>query len=307
MNPLSEGKGVFANPKADSVFKNMFGTKKNEELTISLINSIIPNLNVVSVEFPNTELISGIADDRSARLDIFCTLASGERVIIEMQNARQIHFTHRMVFYASKVISTLDARRDGRWDYFFRDTYIIAFMSFNLDEEVAGSSADDPICCFRTVGRGSDVKLPGSTEYYFVQLPKFTKNESELCSITDFWLYSLVNAQEHEAMPENMSSNETFDRFYDGLLRAGFTKQQELDYLDDMTTQRDIYNQIQYGIQEGIAKGLSEGRAEGRAEGRVEGILAVARNMKKIGRPLEEIAQCTGLSMEEIGTLSTDK
>lgn len=96
MNPLSEGKGVFANPKADSVFKNMFGTKKNEELTISLINSIIPNLNVVSVEFPNTELISGIADDRSARLDIFCTLASGERVIIEMQNARQNHFTHRI-------------------------------------------------------------------------------------------------------------------------------------------------------------------------------------------------------------------
>jgi predicted transposase/invertase (TIGR01784 family) len=41
----------------------------------------------------------------------------------------------------------------------------------------------------------------------------------------------------------------------------------------------------------------------GRAEGRVEGILAVARNMKKRNKPIEEIIEDTGLTREEIENL----
>ena len=62
------------------------------------------------------------------------------------------------------------------------------------------------------------------------------------------------------------------------------------------------------GIEEGRAEGIAEGKAEGRAEGIAEGIAEgqnlekrqIAANLKKQGLPIEIIANCTGLSPEEI-------
>ena len=46
-----------------------------------------------------------------------------------------------------------------------------------------------------------------------------------------------------------------------------------------------------------------DGKDEGRAEGRAEGILEVARNLKRSGMSLDEIAKMTGLSLPEIDNL----
>lgn len=47
-------------------------------------------------------------------------------------------------------------------------------------------------------------------------------------------------------------------------------------------------------------EGWNEGRAEGRAEGRKEGMKDVARRMKQKGFSDSDIAQMTGLSVEEL-------
>ena len=61
------------------------------------------------------------------------------------------------------------------------------------------------------------------------------------------------------------------------------------------------------GIAEGRAKGIAEGRAEGiaegRAEGRTEALTETARKLKAMGLPAEQIAEGTGLSIEEIARL----
>ena len=61
------------------------------------------------------------------------------------------------------------------------------------------------------------------------------------------------------------------------------------------------------GLNEGLAKGLAEGLAEGHAQGLTEGRtnekLEIARKMKKSGRPLSEITEFTGLSVEAVETL----
>ena len=53
------------------------------------------------------------------------------------------------------------------------------------------------------------------------------------------------------------------------------------------------------GRAEGLAKGLAKGREEGLAKGREE----TARNMKAKGLPVDLIAECSGLSPEEISQL----
>ena len=53
----------------------------------------------------------------------------------------------------------------------------------------------------------------------------------------------------------------------------------------------------------GLAEGLAEGRAEGRAEGLAEAKLEDAQKMKSKGYPIADIAEITGLSIEEINNL----
>lgn len=51
---------------------------------------------------------------------------------------------------------------------------------------------------------------------------------------------------------------------------------------------------------EGMLKGRTEGRMEGRIEGRMEGKKEVARAALKKGFRFEDIAEITGLSLEEV-------
>ncbi|MFP3091129.1 Rpn family recombination-promoting nuclease/putative transposase, partial [Treponema sp. TIM-1] len=64
---------------------------------------------------------------------------------------------------------------------------------------------------------------------------------------------------------------------------------------------------LNHAREEGIQKGKREGIREGKREGIQEGIqkkaIEVARNLKKIGIPIDQIAQGTGLSVEDIAKL----
>ena len=71
----------------------------------------------------------------------------------------------------------------------------------------------------------------------------------------------------------------------------------------------DVAKQVWFedGFDEGLAKGheqgLAEGHDEGLAEGETKGKLEIARKMKTAGRPVGEIAEFTGLSMDTIEQL----
>jgi len=57
------------------------------------------------------------------------------------------------------------------------------------------------------------------------------------------------------------------------------------------------------GLAEGRAEGLAEGRAEGHAEGERSALQKTAQKMKQKGLPTTDIADITGLSIEEIENL----
>lgn len=58
------------------------------------------------------------------------------------------------------------------------------------------------------------------------------------------------------------------------------------------------------GLKEGREKGMAEGLAEGRAKGRAEGIklrsIEIAKQMLAKGISPETVAECTGLTAEEL-------
>lgn len=78
---------------------------------------------------------------------------------------------------------------------------------------------------------------------------------------------------------------EIFELLFNSAEIAKFTPEEKIKYEYDMTTERDIRNQIAYGREEGRA----EGRAKGRAEGRAEAIRLVTKALKDKGFSDEDI------------------
>ena len=76
-------------------------------------------------------------------------------------------------------------------------------------------------------------------------------------------------------------------------------------------TELDIQAQKDYAVKEalaegeakGKAKGLAEGEAKGKAEGLAEKSCEIAKNLRAMGLPLEQIVRATGLSQEDIQRL----
>ena len=63
------------------------------------------------------------------------------------------------------------------------------------------------------------------------------------------------------------------------------------NYINNMQTARDTYNQLEYAKK----KGREEGREEGRRE--------IAVNLLRINLPVQTICEATGLTEEEVAGL----
>jgi predicted transposase/invertase (TIGR01784 family) len=73
-----------------------------------------------------------------------------------------------------------------------------------------------------------------------------------------------------------------------------------LAYRDSLKDYRDYYNTIEYAE----IKGETRGRMKGRAEGEKSKAVSIARGLKNKGvMSIEEIAEMTGLTIEEINNL----
>ena len=68
---------------------------------------------------------------------------------------------------------------------------------------------------------------------------------------------------------------------------------------------------MQQGMQEGMRKGIQEGMQEGMRKGMQQGIsernIEIAKNLVKLGMPLQQIVAATGLTKEEVEALHTEK
>ena len=101
-------------------------------------------------------------------------------------------------------------------------------------------------------------------------------------------------------------AGEFFDLLFNSADIANFALEDKIKYINDMTTERDIKNQIAFAEKKGIEKGREEGREKGREEGREEGrakLLAAATHLKAKGIPLDVISDATGLSLEQLEAL----
>ena len=85
------------------------------------------------------------------------------------------------------------------------------------------------------------------------------------------------------------------------------TTQEKMYYIDNMNTERDIRNQIQFAADKGWEEGKKEGREEGLKWGLEEGIekatILMASKLKAMGVGIDVIIESSGLTREEVEKL----
>ncbi len=73
---------------------------------------------------------------------------------------------------------------------------------------------------------------------------------------------------------------------------ASLSKEERMKYDESIKVYRDNLVTRDYDIEEGMEKGVEIGRRQAKSE--------IARNLKAKGLPVDLIAECTGLTAEEI-------
>ncbi|MGM9762922.1 MAG: hypothetical protein ACI3ZQ_02745, partial [Candidatus Cryptobacteroides sp.] len=74
-------------------------------------------------------------------------------------------------------------------------------------------------------------------------------------------------------------------------------------YIRAMTTKEDIKAQISWGIEQGLEQGLEKGIAQGIEQGAGQERLKIVKNMKVRGFSDEEIADCVGITSDDVRKL----
>ena len=119
-------------------------------------------------------------------------------------------------------------------------------------------------------------------------------------------VYILKNMNLFDMSPFK-EKNDAFKRLLDVANLNAMTPHERAVYDENLKIYRDWRNTLEYAVEEAEVKGLiimAKGNEKEQAtKGKAEEQRQIAANFKKQGVNVETIAQCTGLSVEEIDEL----
>ena len=307
----------YIDPTTDYGFKRIFGSEVNKDLLIAFLNGLFRGRKVIlDLRYNKNEHVGDTQSDGNVIFDLSCTATNGEQFIIEVQRTHQRHLKRRMLYYASKLIADQAPKGDRKaWAYAISEVYVIALLErFNLPgEEDSPDFLHDVCLCKRESGKIFYEHLG----FIYIELTKFVKEEAELASDLDRWLYVLKNMTRMNKLPVYFRKP-VFKKLFKIAQYSTLNKEEQEMYNRSLRNKWDLYaireTQLfemkearEQGLAEGETKGREEGRqeglAEGLAEGRREEAIAIALELKKEGLSTDFIAKTTKLSKEEIENL----
>ena len=276
----------YINPYTDFGFKKLFGTELNKELLISFLNALLQGEQTVKdVTYLNTEHLGTQEIDRRAVFDVYCEGENGEKFLVEMQRGEQQFFKDRSLFYTTFPIREQASKGRG-WDYELKSVYTVGILNFTFDN----SSDEYYHHEVKLVDMRTKEVFYDKLTLIYLEMPKFNKEEHELETMFDKWMFVLRNLGNLMERPIALQER-VFNRLFEAAEIARFNRRELVEYEDSLKAFRDWYSVIKTT--------LNKGRAEGRAEEKA----AIARQMKANNLPTEVIAKYTGLSPEEISKL----
>jgi conserved hypothetical protein (putative transposase or invertase) len=244
---------------SDYGFKRIFGSDPNKDLLIHFLNEIFQGRkHIVDIQYDKNEHPGDGPQQGTVIFDLLCTGDKGEKFLIEVQRAKQMHFSHRAYVYGSRLVSGLvpDGERT-KWRYQVPETYVISILErFSIAPE-DGLYIDAYCTRSETTRR----LLEGSTTYIFIELCNFAKKLTELRSDLDNWLYVLKNMSRMNKIPQYLKKS-IFQKLFQISEYINLPTEEKEMYDRSMKYQWDLANIMDTQKEEGIAEGMEKGKAE---------------------------------------------
>ena len=275
----------YVNFYTDFAFKKLFGTEMNKDLLISFLNALLQgHEEITDLTYLNTEQLGTAESERRAVFDVYCQTVTGERILIEMQKAEQQFFKDRSIFYSTFPIR--DQAQKGNWDYSLSRVYTIGVLNFTFDDDPAYFHHEVKLMDTQTHKVFYD-KLT----YIYLEMPKFAKEEDELVTLFDKWLYAIRNMATLMERPKALQEA-VFTRLFEQAEIAKFNNQERMNYEESLKDFRDMYSVMKTQLE----KGREEGRIEGREEGIAIATLANAKALIEQGVPRDVVQKALHLT-----------
>ena len=287
-----EGRERYINPYTDFGFKKLFGTKLNRDLLISFLNALFDDSSRVikDVKYLNAEQLGDSYADRRAVFDVYCMTEDGSRFIVEMQKAEQEYFKDRSVYYATAPIR--EQAPKGKWDYRLEGVYTIGILNFVFPDD------EYPADSFLHEVKLKDVAdnhvLYDKLTFVYLEMPKFNKQEDELKTMFDKWMFALRNLSRLLERPKALQER-IFTRLFEQAEIAKFTPKERLEYEESMKDYRDYYSTMKTAHKKGLAEGMEKGMEKEKTD--------TVYRLNSLGLSIEQIAMGSGLSIDEVSRI----
>ena len=304
----------YLDPKHDLVFKKVFG---HANLLQSFLNALLPlSSPIESLEYLPAEMVPEIPVLKHSIVDVRCRDQNGRQFIVEMQMLWTNSFKSRVLFNASKAfVCQLDKTQ----------TYesLEPVFSLNLVNQSFEKDTAEFYHHYAIVHLEDSGKRLHGLEFVFVELPKFRPEMILDQPMADLWLRFLTEIEsETETVPEALLENPITREALDQVQESAFSKTelQSYDrYWDSIRMEISLVSGArrdglaegeEIGLQKGEEIGLQKGEEIGLQKGEEIGLqkakLAMARTMLAKGLALADIAELTGLPVDELARLQAE-
>lgn len=292
----------YLDPKADLTFKRIFG--EHPDLVTSLLNALLPlkaGEEITEIEYLPSEMVPDNPLRKYSIVDVRCKDKLGRQFLVEMQMLWSPEFRQRVLFNASKAyVRQLDK---GEQYELLQPVY-----SLNLVNEVFEPALEGYYHHYALVHVEHSDRVIDGLQLIFVELPKFTPHTYAEKRMQVLWLRFLTEIDEKtRQVPEELLAQPEIKKALNVVEESAFSDAElaGYDFFWDMVSVERTLTEgaLRRGLKEGMEKGMAEGLEKGKAKGLAEGQRLIAANLKKQGVNIETIAQCTGLSIEEINEL----
>ena len=273
---------------SNSGFKAVFGDRANDDVVMSIMNTLLPeHRKVTHIEYLPTEHQGPTLKSKEFRYDFMCKGQDGTSFIVEVERQDDEYWFKRCVSYAARAY---DRHNRKGHNYDVQPVYLIGFMGINIPHPDNDVWKDRYISEYTFREKGTHDLLAETIIIIFAELTRFDKTLEECEEDLDKLCYIFKHGGKLNDQPAKLKS-EKYDRIFRACEIAAFSEEKRTQYEHDMMEEREFNSKIETAEHKGETKGRAEKAAE------------TARAMLAKGLDVELVAECTGLPLEEVQAL----
>jgi len=315
---MCQNEPKYINPFTDFGFKKIFGEEANKDLLIDFLNELLASQNqkIKDLTFKKSDRLGLTSLDRNVVFDLFCENDKGEKFTVELQKAKQSFFKDRMVYYSSFSIQEQGIK--GDWNYQLKAVYIIGILDFIIDESKKSKIV---VSHNQIMDKERHTVFYDKLSFVTIQMPNFTKTESELETNFDKWLYVIKNLHRLENIPERLKTK-VFEKLFKTASFSALSTTDREKYEESLKYYNDLKNSLDTAFEEGKLEAINEikplleqknkeleqkdkalEQKKAELEQERQKLIETVKNLKSLGVSVDIIIKSSGLSKEEIEKL----